>query len=33
MPEVIGVRFKSCGKIYDFEINGIEVTKGDHVVA
>lgn len=33
MPEVIGIRFKSCGKIYDFEINGIEVTKGDLVVA
>src|SRR4030043_1480512 len=33
MPEVIGIRFKSCGKIYDFEINGIEVAKGDLVVA
>src|SRR4030042_361850 len=33
MPEVIGIRFKSCGKIYDFEINGIEVTKGDLVIA
>jgi cell fate regulator YaaT (PSP1 superfamily) len=33
MPEVIGIRFKSCGKIYDFEINGIEVAKGDPVVA
>jgi cell fate regulator YaaT (PSP1 superfamily) len=33
MPEVIGIRFKSCGKIYDFEANGVEVTKGDLVVA
>ncbi|MEW6002002.1 MAG: stage 0 sporulation family protein [Nitrospirota bacterium] len=32
MPEVIGVRFKSSGKIYDFEVNGIDVNKGDLVV-
>jgi len=32
MPEVIGVRFKPCGKIYDFEVNGIDVNKGDLVV-
>lgn len=32
MPEVIGIRFKSCGRIYDFEVNGIEVSKGDLVV-
>ncbi|OGW37526.1 MAG: hypothetical protein A2Y97_09360 [Nitrospirae bacterium RBG_13_39_12] len=32
MPEVIGVRFKSCGKIYDFEVNGVDVNKGDLVV-
>jgi cell fate regulator YaaT (PSP1 superfamily) len=32
MPELVGVRFKSCGKIYDFEINGIDVNKGDLVV-
>jgi cell fate regulator YaaT (PSP1 superfamily) len=32
MPNVIGIRFKSCGKIYDFEVNGIEVTKGDRVI-
>jgi cell fate regulator YaaT (PSP1 superfamily) len=32
MPERVGVRFKSCGKIYDFEINGIDVNKGDLVV-
>lgn len=32
MPNVIGIRFKSCGKIYDFESNGLEVTKGDRVI-
>lgn len=32
MPEVVGVRFKPCGKIYDFEVNGIDVKKGDLVV-
>ncbi len=32
MPDVIGIRFKSCGKIYDFEINGMEVKEGDHVI-
>ncbi|HET6514200.1 MAG TPA: stage 0 sporulation family protein [Thermodesulfovibrionales bacterium] len=32
MPDVIGIRFKNCGKIYDFEVNGLEVAKGDVVV-
>jgi cell fate regulator YaaT (PSP1 superfamily) len=32
MPDVVGVRFKRCGKIYDFEVNGVEVHKGDLVV-
>jgi len=32
MPDVVGVRFKPCGKIYDFEANGIDVIKGDLVV-
>ena len=32
MPNVIGIRFKSCGKIYNFEANGLEVTKGDRVI-
>ena len=32
MPNIIGIRFKSCGKIYDFEVNGLEVTKGDRVI-
>ncbi len=32
MPNVVGIRFKSCGKIYDFEINGLEARKGDRVI-
>jgi cell fate regulator YaaT (PSP1 superfamily) len=32
MPDVIGIRFKNCGKIYDFEINGLDVRKGDRVI-
>ena len=32
MPNVVGIRFKSCGKIYDFEVNGLEVRKGDRVI-
>jgi cell fate regulator YaaT (PSP1 superfamily) len=32
MPDVVGVRFKRCGKIYDFEVNGVEIHKGDIVV-
>lgn len=32
MPEVVGIRFKQCGKIYDFETNGIEVKVGDSVI-
>jgi cell fate regulator YaaT (PSP1 superfamily) len=32
MPDVVGIRFKSCGKIYDFEVDGIELRKGDAVV-
>jgi cell fate regulator YaaT (PSP1 superfamily) len=32
MPGVIGIRFKSCGKIYDFESNGFDVQRGDRVV-
>ncbi len=32
MSNVIGIRFKSCGKIYDFEVNGLEVAKGDRVI-
>jgi cell fate regulator YaaT (PSP1 superfamily) len=34
MPDVIGIRFKDCGKIYDFEVNGSgsEFKRGDRVV-
>jgi cell fate regulator YaaT (PSP1 superfamily) len=32
MPEVLGIRFKPCGKVYDFEVNGLEVREGDHVI-
>ncbi|MCX5717746.1 MAG: stage 0 sporulation family protein [Nitrospirae bacterium] len=34
MPDVIGIRFKDCGKIYDFEANGSgsEFKKGDLVI-
>jgi cell fate regulator YaaT (PSP1 superfamily) len=32
MPEVIGVRFRPCGKIYDFEVDSLEVKRGDLVV-
>ncbi|MDA8078442.1 MAG: stage 0 sporulation family protein [Nitrospiraceae bacterium] len=32
MPGVVGIRFKACGKIYDFEVNGLEVRPGDRVV-
>jgi cell fate regulator YaaT (PSP1 superfamily) len=32
MPDVVGIRFKSCGKIYDFEVDGLDVAKGDSVV-
>jgi cell fate regulator YaaT (PSP1 superfamily) len=29
---VVGVRFKSCGKIYTFEVSDLEVSPGDSVV-
>lgn len=32
MPDVVGVRFKPCGKIYHFEVDGLEYRKGDLVV-
>ncbi len=32
MVTVVGVRFKNCGKIYNFEISGLEAAKGDRVV-
>ena len=32
MTEVIGVRFKSVGKVYYFAPKGNQVKKGDHVI-
>lgn len=32
MPEVVGVRFKRAGKIYDFDTAGLPLKKGDIVV-
>jgi cell fate regulator YaaT (PSP1 superfamily) len=32
MPDVLGIRFKCCGKVYDFEVNGTEAKEGDHVI-
>lgn len=32
MPDIVGIRFKPCGKIYDFEANDVEVRKGDLIV-
>ena len=32
MPDVVGIRFKACGKIYDFEVDGMDLKEGDPVV-
>ncbi len=32
MHEVVGIRFKPCSKIYDFEVNGVSVKLGMWVV-
>ncbi len=32
MSDVVGIRFKSCGKIYEFSVDGLELRKGDSVV-
>ncbi len=32
MPDVIGIRFRNCGKVYDFDVNGIEINRGDRVI-
>ena len=32
MPEIVGIRFKPCGKMYDFDANNIEVKVGSSVV-
>ncbi|MGC2061561.1 MAG: regulatory iron-sulfur-containing complex subunit RicT [Thermodesulfovibrionales bacterium] len=32
MPDVVGIRFRSCGRIYDFDATGIEIRQGDRVI-
>ena len=32
MPDIVGIRFKPCGKMYDFDANNIEVKVGNSVV-
>jgi len=32
MTEVVGVRFKSCGKIYDFDANALPLQRGNSVI-
>ncbi|MBF0328572.1 MAG: stage 0 sporulation family protein [Nitrospirae bacterium] len=32
MPEIVGIKFKQCGKAYDFEANNLELKVGDNVV-
>lgn len=32
MPDVVGIRFKNCGKIYDFQVNGFAVQQGNAVI-
>ncbi|HYQ47728.1 MAG TPA: stage 0 sporulation family protein [Thermodesulfovibrionales bacterium] len=32
MPDIVGIRFKCCGKIYDFDSGGLALRSGDKVV-
>jgi cell fate regulator YaaT (PSP1 superfamily) len=32
MPDIVGIRFKSCGKIYEFDANDLGLQKGDKIV-
>ncbi|MDX9714921.1 MAG: stage 0 sporulation family protein [Dissulfurispiraceae bacterium] len=32
MPDVVGIRFRTCGKIYDFDPADLVVKKGDRIV-
>lgn len=32
MPEIVGIRFKSCGKIYEFDANDLGLQQGDKIV-
>ena len=33
MIRIVGVRFRSAGKVYYFDPNGLELKMGDHVIA
>ena len=32
MPDIVGIRFKSCGKIYEFDANDLGLQQGDKIV-
>lgn len=32
MPDIVGIRFKSCGKIYEFDANDLDLHNGDKIV-
>jgi len=32
MPDVVGIRFKKCGRIYNFEVNGLDAKPGMRIV-
>jgi cell fate regulator YaaT (PSP1 superfamily) len=32
VPDIVGIRFKSCGKIYDFDAGDLALRRGDMVV-
>jgi cell fate regulator YaaT (PSP1 superfamily) len=32
VPDIVGIRFKSCGKIYDFDAGNLVLRRGDKVV-
>lgn len=32
MIETVGIRFKDCGKIYDFDADGMKFNKGDYAI-
>ena len=32
MPDIVGIRFKSCGKVYDFDAGDLALRRGDKVV-
>jgi len=32
MPDIVGIRFKSCGKIYEFDANDLGLHQGDKIV-